>query len=235
MSKRKYITYNEELTSQLGVLGFKRKRGYSFVKEMGEAVCELAFSHSTHHEHGVKYYSVNMLIEYPKAQEIINKICKTNLIIGDNIGNVMLEHFYKEWRVSETDSDDEVAVVVNDIYNVIVSYAIPYFRRHSRIENVLEDLEKCNLRNQANVDYYLPLLYYLTGNTKLAVSFLERELNRKERLSKKTFDDYPSELPEPHQSIETQEERSYKAYKEFTVKFMQYIETADQDHRGRFQ
>lgn len=224
MEKNRYITYNEELFSKLQSIGFSRKRGNSYVKTKRVIKYELSFSHSTHNEPHVKYYTITLSIEYQKVQEIVDKM---NVVIGGfgiNLGYLLPEFSFKEWKVTETSSDEYISFVVGDMYTNIVNFAIPYFERYSEIRNVIEDIEKGVLKNQIDSSHYLPILYLLNGDKDLVVPYLQKELNRREYLKNKVCgDDYPFPLFNNVKDCSTSESRIYNEYKSFVDKIMRYM------------
>lgn len=224
MKKNRYITYNEDLSSKLLSIGFIRKGGNTYVKKRGTVKYELPFTHSTHNEPHVRYYTITLSIEYQNVQEIIDNLDVVIGGFGINLGYLLPEYSFKEWKIAETSSDEYISFIVSDMYDNIANFAIPYFERYSEIKNVIEDIEGGVLNNQIDSSHYLPILYLLTGEKDLVIPYLQKELNRREYLMNKGCDDdYPFSLSNKTKDYSTHESRVYKEYKSFVDKITKYM------------
>ena len=109
MKKNRYITYNEDLSSKLLSIGFIRKGGNTYVKKRGTVKYELSFTHSTHNEPHVRYYTITLSIEYQNVQEIIDNLDVVIGGFGFNLGYLLPEYSFKEWKIAETSSDEYIS------------------------------------------------------------------------------------------------------------------------------
>ena len=220
--KFKYITQNDELYSKLKMIGFKRK-GHDFYKENGTIRCELGFSHSVHHEFHVKYYTITVMVEYLDVREISRKIDVAIGGFGINIGYLSENNYFKEWKVPDESTDNDVSEVVSDMLQYISNYAIPYFRRYSNIQNVIEDMELNLLTNQIDTIHYLPIMYFISGESKKACVYLENRLNQlKMKVVSKAFSDesFINNVYGIEDNTDTPEKRSYLLYNDFACKLI---------------
>lgn len=222
MEKNIYSFFNNELSSKIKSLGFKKKRDLSFFRKIGATIHELGFTHSTHHESHIRYYTITVSIEHQKVVEIVNALGVIIGGMGINIGYLSPEHNFIEWRISETSLEEEVSKVVSDMYCHIINYAVPYFNRYSDIKNVIADTENNILTNHLDIPHRLPILYYLNNEKEFAVSYMQRELNKRKYLYNKRYDDFPFSTPNIETDVITSEERIYKEYQTFVDKLMQY-------------
>ncbi len=223
--KSKYITQSDELYSKLIMIGFKRK-GHVFFKENGTIRCELGFSHSVHQESHVKYYTITVLIEYLDVREISKKIDVTIGGFGINIGHLSENNYFKEWKVPNDSTDIYVSEVISDMYKYILNYAIPYFKRYSDIRNVIADMELNILANQIDTHHYLPIMYYISGESKKACIYLENRLNQlKIKAVPKAFSDesFVNSTYGIEADTDTIEKRTYLLYKDFACKLTELI------------
>lgn len=60
MEKKKYVTFDKRLISNLEVFGFKRKNQNVFLRMQNEALQTIRIVHSTHGERFVKHYCVSL-------------------------------------------------------------------------------------------------------------------------------------------------------------------------------
>ena len=174
----KYITYNDILVENLRTIGFKRKNKNSFVKILGDARQELFFSHSTHNQSFVKFYTIGIILEYPQIEELAKEIGVPTYGIGVDIGYLMPEKAYHEWEVRDSDSIESIEDVVENMSLNILNYAIPYMDEYSRHEGLLKGLEEKRLQNRTDPRYCLPLLYCLMENKKRALEICEYYLKQ---------------------------------------------------------
>jgi len=175
--KRKYITYDERLNTRLENIGFKRKNQNTFVKNCGNIVHKLLFSHSSHHEHGVKYYTIGMMVEFldiEKLSKEIGVIRTKGWIL--NIGHILDIPSYYTWRLTETDPDERITEIVESMYDMIKTYALPFMNRYSNIETLLWEYEFGNLylTKKIFLDRILVcMMYQVLGQTEKALQFIE--------------------------------------------------------------
>lgn len=183
----KYITYNEALVESLKTKGFKRKNKNSFVRMSGDARQELFFSHATHNQSFVKFYTIGVHLDYPQIEVLAKEIGVPTYGIGVNIGYLMPEKAFYEWEVRDSDSIESIEDVVENMSLNILNYAIPYMDEYSRHEGLLKGLQEKRLQNRIDPRYCLPLLYCLMENKKRALEtseyYLEQNPNSKAYIS----------------------------------------------------
>ena len=223
--KLKYITQNEELYSKLKMLGFKRK-GHDFFKEHKSIRCELGFSHSVHHEPFVKYYTITVMIEYIDVRKISHNLNVDIGGFGVNIGYLSENNYFKEWKVPDNSTDIYVSEVISDMYQYILNYAIPYFERYSDIKNVIADMELGILTNQIDTYHYLPIMYYISGESKKSCIYLDNRLNQlRMKAVPNAFSDesFVNSICGIESDTDTIERRTYLLYKDFACKLTELI------------
>ena len=123
----------------------------------------------------------------------------------------------------KVDHENRPQISINDIVNHIETYAIPFLNKYSNIKNFIHGIEEGDGVVSFYSNYNLPILYLLNGEKDLACSYIQRELARKETISKKAYDDYP--FPEMiKEEPSSSEYRDFKIYQEFARKFLERIE-----------
>ncbi len=232
--KRKYITYNETLNAELQILGFKRKDDRWFVREFNDTEQRIGFSHATYSEKHVKYYAIHVHLVYPKIQKIIDTL---GVLIfagfGVEIGYLMPENKYYEWRITETDSDSSVEKIVINMVSNIQKYVIPYIEKYSTINRIIKGLEKSELKSISNDKYLLPILYYLEGDKEHAIRYVEQTFLRMH----KTHPNRDVELVQNiygEKAATLRKNKNYYCYKDFVEKFTKFVrdDTGDTERRG---
>ena len=223
VNRRKYITYNETLNAELQVLGFKRKARDWFVRKFNDTEQRIGFSHATYSEKHVKYYAIHIHLIFPKIQEIIDALeILTFAGFGMEIGYLMPENKYYEWRIAESDSDLYVEKVVKEIVQYIQKYVIPYIEKYSTIYSFIKGLENRELKSVPNEKYLLPILYYLEGDQKRAVRYIEQTF----QTMSKYFPDIDSKFVQSVYGITNanlRENKEYGLYKKFMNKFKSWV------------
>lgn len=219
--KWKYITYNDRLTSKLNNLGFKRKNMNSFVKYDNDARQELFFCHATHYEHHVRYYSIGVHIEYPALIKLATEMDTYTYGIGVDLGYLMPQNEYHEWRCTENDSERTLTKIADDMILNVTKYAIPFFNRFSTLNSFMKGLEGEELRNRTNCKYSLPFVYLALGDKERALEYIQEIL--------KMLQDTPKEpvteiINKPDQVIiQFTPNKEFVVFSTFADKFFQYV------------
>ena len=220
----KYITYSELLCSKLALLGFKRKNRAEFIRKQNGFNQMISYCHSSRIPHVRDYYIIIGLY-YPEVEKMgMDLDVYTTGAWGLNIGYLTPQKIFKEWRVENSASEDDIREVVNDMVNLIETYAVPFFDRYFDVNELIFELEVGTLLIPHHADYNLPLLYLLNGEKGNAISVLDRELKRKELIFKNSNKDCLPEAQDNNNSYVSPTEREYKAYKEFAEKLSARIE-----------
>ena len=157
----KYITYSELLCSKLALLGFKRKNRAEFIRKQNGFNQMISYCHSSRIPHVRDYYIIIGLY-YPEVEKMgMDLDVYTTGAWGMNIGYLTPQKNFKEWRVENSASEDDIREVVNDMVNLIETYAVPFFDRYSEVNELIFELEVGTLLIPHLADYNLPLLYLL--------------------------------------------------------------------------
>lgn len=212
------------MKKQLATLGFKlsheKYHERYFMRDYVDAIQELAFGHSTHHEHFVKYYSFNPGISYKEVDKIM-KDMGTIIVNGTGCNIATFCPFqtpYMEWRVADNDSDEHVTTVIQEIVHLVKDYAIPVLDRYSDIGNVLYDYENKTVhRGFFFHNQCITLLYYIAGNLNKAIAFLEETIERRR------FYELHGSLPIEEQGKEYIPMSPIYAYIDFEKRFKAYV------------
>lgn len=222
--KPTYITYNELLCSKLSLIGFKRKDKNEYVREYNGIIQSLAFIHSARIPH-TREYNILVGFCYPEVEKMGNE---TGIYgagaWGTNIGYLTPDNSFKTWLVDNSASEDILNGVADEMARFIETYAMPFLNKYSDINELIYGLEKGDRLISFNYPHNLPLLYLLNGEKEDAISFLDRELKRKEIIFRNSNKDCPPEAQDNNNSYVPQAERVYKAYKEFAEKLSARIE-----------
>lgn len=85
--------------------GFKKKK-WEFVRCEEEAIFGLSFGHATNGEKHVRYYSCLYSVNYPKIQEVAQSMGEHVYGHYGQIGYIMPEKRFIEWRLADSDTDE---------------------------------------------------------------------------------------------------------------------------------
>ena len=215
---QKYITYNDFLCNKLSLLGFKRKGQHDFVKEHNDFIQTLSFIHAVSQSHSRDY---TILVSIRNSQmEKIGHDTEVYFVGGwsVNIGYLTPCENYKEWFVENSAPNDVRQEIIDDIISNIETYAIPFLNKYSDIKELIHGIEEGNRFLSFQSEYKLPILYYLNGEYDLTVAHMNEELKRKSMKAAKVDDDYPYELLEKDERINTPQQRELENYKAFVDK-----------------
>ncbi len=223
IEKRKYITHNKTLNEEMKYLGFKRKGGDWFVKQFKDTEQKIGFSHATYSEKNVKYYAIHIHLIYPKIQEIIDAL---GILVfsgfGMEIGYLMPENRYYEWRIAESDSDSYVEKTVEDMLSKIREYVIPFINKYSSIHHILKGIENHELRFISNEKYLIPILHYIEGDRDYAIQYIRQSFKKMEKFipndDVNILQDRYKEKP-----VSFRENKEYGVYKTFLDNFEKLV------------
>ncbi|MDE5987224.1 MAG: hypothetical protein K2H16_08120 [Prevotella sp.] len=177
----RYITYNERLNEKLNLLGFRRKNKETFIKKYGDGVQSIVWGHSTYHdEPHIKYYSVSVFIDFPVVKRIEKESGVLTSGFGRELGYLAPDPYYKEWRLADVATEEEVADVIDEVVGLI-EYAMPVVDRCSIIRNVIRDMEDNKLKFGMNAKVLSPVLYLADGQPEMACKYVDNILSNLER------------------------------------------------------
>ncbi len=214
----KYITYSELLCRELTHIGFKRKKRDEFVKKYNGFIQMINFCHSSRIP-GCREYYIIAGLAYPELEKMgMDLGVYTAGAWGMNIGYFTPQNSFIEWHVENSASEDDVREVVNDMVNLIKTYAVPFLDKYSDINEILFELEEGTKLVPHHSDYNLPLLYFMIGEKDNAISYMNKELKRKEL--KAFHNEYPIEIQNRIDSHNPAIVREYKEYKDFSSKLL---------------
>lgn len=215
---QKYITYNDFLCNKLLLLGFKRKGQHDFIKKCDDFTQTLSFIHAVSQSHS-RDYTILVSIRNSQMEKIGHD---TEIYFGGgwsiNIGYLTPYVKFKEWYIENSASDNVRNEIIADMISDIETYAIPFLNKYSDIKELIHGIEEGNRFLSFQSEYKLPILYYLNGEYDLAVAHMNEELKRKSMKAAKVDDDYPYELLEKDERINTPQQRELENYKAFVDK-----------------
>lgn len=216
--KKYYLAKDERLLEFFQKLGFKRK-GSDFYRSNDASIQSLAFWHSTQNQRFVKFYSINVSLTFPKILDITHEIGPLyEGIIGSNIGYLMPQNNFIEWRIAEEENENRVSEVIKEIIDIVSKDVMPVLDRYSSIENILIDYE--NGKFPFFMSYsMLPMLYYIHGEVSKAFHCLEKTISFVDNYEKKCYEsggiiELPKGIMRPARSLDMYSE-FYKNLKEY--------------------
>ena len=204
--------------------GFRKERGTVYSRLEDEIKEGLYFGSSAHNEKHVCYLTYTAGVSCPVVEEVAYELNELVCGLGMNIGFLMPDYFFKEWRFAIDNSDEYIQYQVSDIISTVLEYAIPYFRKYSTQENLVYGLETRELRCSNGVrDIYLPILYYLRGHNAQAYSFVEEVIKR--RTLDFPIDEYKAmQVIYGEEAIQIPPNKELDSYLPFAEKFKKMIE-----------
>lgn len=199
-------------------LGFKKKKIW-FVRPYKDATQELGFGHSTNNERHVRYYDCMCGLNYPRINEIAEKLGVFAYGPACQLGDLMPQRELKEWRLSEDDSDEYYIDMIHDIVSSVKDYALPHLEKYSTLEEYVKGAEY-NVFPSAFKYKSVPIAYYLLGDRDNAMKFLNRTLERLARRNDSTRNWEVIETGDYEKLvIHSKPDRDYVDYKAFAEKF----------------
>lgn len=228
MEKKKYVTFDKRLISNLEVFGFKRKNQNVFLRMQNEALQTIRIVHSTHGERFVKHYCVSLHVEYPKVNKVLTQLNYNDNIydgFGINIGYLYKNGSFKEFRIADTDDDKTVFSVIENIVSDIRGYALHYFEKYSTIKAAIVGMETGEITCTAlRPMYSLPIYYLATDLSEASLIYVN---NCEEKIRKgyeKQVKDY-EELRKLHDNrcVNMPNDYDYRNYPIFAKRIRDYI------------
>ena len=217
--KYDYITRYDTLKAGLDRDKFVQKNKHHFSRETDECILSIDFIHSVP-KPKVKDYNIVVSIEYPKAVKIGQELDVFTVGgIGANIGYLSPLNAYKVWRIGEIDDEKQILTTIDEMLVYIEKYALPFLKKYSVLENTIHEIEVGNRLFMPSYDYNLPILYLLNNEKNHALSFITKELSRKEQKVQKEYDDnpFPDQISFDNNFLPNY--RALNEYKEFARKF----------------
>jgi hypothetical protein len=221
-NKLEKAQFFKNLMSELGL----KKDGRDFFNRcVNEAVQSIAFGHSHLGEKSVTYYTGHFSWDYPAIIELSNKLGVLPFGIGGNIGYLMPQQEYSQWRLKKDDSEERFQCVGHEIQMVISEYVLPFMDRYSTIERFIEDVELGKFSRYASYPSELmPLALHCIGQKEKAVEYIEEKLRRFEREKQLTVDEMTIASILSGRTIEYQHvDRNALMFHEFADKYYSYI------------
>lgn len=204
-------------------LGFKKTKG-EFVRPYQDALHVLNFGYSTNNERHVRYFNCIFSIQFPKVIEISKSIGEYIHDTGGQIGYIMPQKTFVEWRLAEDDTDDYYLNMIQEIIASIRDYVLPYMERFSTLQNFVDGVGMGIILYEFYDNKTIPVVKYLLGDKEGALKSIERILERYKRESDRPrglefmSDDVCEKIV-----IHSSPDRNYVDFYEFAEKLKTYI------------
>ena len=162
-------------------MGFIKKK-YDFIKPLTDNVsATLNFGIYSHQAPGHIFVYPSAGVSYKDIEELYSRLIGAdnyifNATIQMPIGYIMPEDTYKEWDFVEGSNN---TAVFEDLLRHIKTYGFEYFERMSDFNNLFKAFEirtPCLLN--ISRDRRLPIIYYLMGEKKKGLKFIEEAIER---------------------------------------------------------
>lgn len=158
--------------NRLAEYGFTKKGRYVFVRTVNDvAIQDVGFT--VHGHNHVCYLGPSISIQYPKVKMLLKELCDDYFsVVILNIGYLMPEDNYKEWRFT---LDQNISSVVDSMVEATIQYGIPFMNELSDERNLIKALENSSYRiTLGPKSYLLPVMYYLCGEKECALQSLDK-------------------------------------------------------------
>lgn len=167
------LSTNKDLKRMLSLMGFT-KRGEFFVRVQNDFKQSLGFAHATYGMKDTRFYSLTFYIECLPVINIAKEIDVLVSPIGNNIGYLMPESSYKEWRLRKDDSEVYLSALIKSIVDAVERFALPYMNSLSTLSKLCLEIElhHVNLMRLDNIKWRI-LLYYIMGDKDMLCKTLE--------------------------------------------------------------
>jgi hypothetical protein len=84
-------------------------------------------------------------------------------------------------------NDDNIDVVNLELIDVIKSYGLPFIEKYQNPDELLKCVEERKYILTENMDYDLPILYYLNGDKQKGLHYIEEGIERKKILKDRSI------------------------------------------------
>lgn len=169
------IETNREFKVKMLELGFKKDKFDFFNKPLNDCVQSIGFGHASHIEVGCRYYFMSIYLQYPQLQELAMELNTHIYDIGTNVGYIMPQNKFIEWRLSKNDSAEFLLEYIDNMIFVCKQYAIPFMDMYTTLEDLHIGLSEKRFNN-FSVDPCLQpiLLRYLKGKDAALIYLKEQ-------------------------------------------------------------
>ena len=161
-------------------LGFKKTKE-GFVTNEEESVLKLSFGHATQGEKHVRYYSCIYSVDFPKIQEAAQSMGEHVYGHYGQIGYIMPEKRFIEWRLADSDTDEYYLMMINEIYEALTKYVIPFMENYSTIEAFVDGVESGNIKETFS-QKAVAIAYVLLGRKESALQYIDRCIEKEKHL-----------------------------------------------------
>lgn len=160
--------------------GFKKTKEI-FIRNEEESVFGLSFGHGTYGQKFVRYYDCLYYVNYPKIEDVAKRMGEYVYGHYGQIGYLMPENRYVEWRLADSDTDEYYLLMINEINEAITKYVIPFMEKHSTIETFVSGVESGNIKATFNRKA-VAIAYVLLGRKDAALHYIDKCIEEEKQL-----------------------------------------------------
>ena len=170
------LTTEPRFKGLLKDIGFRKREG-QFVRNYRESVQELDFGYGSKNEKHVRYYDCLCAVKFPQIDDFASELDIFTYGCYGQIGYMMPQHTFVEWRLAEDDTDEYYREMILDIQHAVKEYAMPYLSRYSTLQEFVWGAEKKEFHNSFDPKA-VPIAYYLLGEEECAIDYMLSRLRR---------------------------------------------------------
>ena len=183
-----YKTILTELVAPLlTAKGFRRARGYWFLRWEGDALWRVSCSLRTEPNEDEGLVGVQVCVGFRSLEEFMEgfdtsplRNPKTPCIMATEIGHLMPQARWHQWRLLP---EDDPHVIGHEIATAIEQYGLDYFAKYGSVDKALAAWEQgINYNLCSRADFYIAAVYWLRGDRQRAIGFINRSIERYEAL-----------------------------------------------------
>ena len=156
-------------------IGFKKTKE-KFVRNEKETIWGLSFGHGTYGQKQVRYYDCLYSVDYPKITEAAKQMGEYVYGHYGQVGYLMPEKRFVEWRLADYDTEEYYLSMINDIKDALNNYVIPFMEKYSTIDAFVNGVESGNIKESFD-HKAVAIAYVLLGRKDDALRYMDEVID----------------------------------------------------------
>jgi len=203
----------KELMKQIG---FKKTKG-KFVRNEEETIWGLSFGHGSYGQRQVRYYDCLYSVDYPQITEAAKQLGEYVYGHYGQIGYLMPEKRFVEWRLADSDTEEYYLNMINNIKEALEKYVIPFMEKYSTMNTFVNGVESENIREPFD-QKAVAIAYVLLGRKDDALRYMD------EVIEKEKHKDFFGKGVETEVTKEYRMETSYPKENKYLKDYMNFVQ-----------
>ena len=197
-------------------IGFKKTKE-KFVRNEKEFIFGLSFGYGTYGQKQVRYYDCLYSVDYPKITEAAKQMGEYVYGHYGQVGYLMPEKRFVEWRLADSDTEEYYLSMINDIKDALNNYVIPFMEKYSTIDAFVNGVESGNIKESFDRKA-VAIAYVLLGQKNNALRYMDEVVEKEKRK------DFFGKGVEIEVTKEYRKETSYPKENKYLKEYLEFVQ-----------